>query len=125
MKFEASHRQSYYKTGDGKDESDVKAAIKLLYEKILSVISLSAKGLDAIYGDTDYQIKNQEVVLMDVCGDGDGDVSEKRNDSVTLYEVNGSANFLEINGESKVSSIKNELPTTSITTGKIIIIVPR
>jgi len=52
-KYEAKKRQNLLKTGGGIDEMEIKEAIKLLYEKIKSVIGLSVTGLEPSVGDSD------------------------------------------------------------------------
>lgn len=52
-KYEAHKRQSLYQTGGGIGAPEIKESLKLLYAKIKSIISFSAKGLDASYGDSD------------------------------------------------------------------------
>ncbi|KAJ8926272.1 hypothetical protein NQ314_021393 [Rhamnusium bicolor] len=45
------------KTGGGVNEPDVKAILKLLYEKIKSIICFSVDGLDASQGDSDMTVE--------------------------------------------------------------------
>ncbi|CAH1983204.1 unnamed protein product [Acanthoscelides obtectus] len=52
-KYEAQKRQSLYRTGGGPTIDELKAILKLLYDKIKSIISFSVDGLEPSQGDSD------------------------------------------------------------------------
>ncbi|XP_018572500.1 myb/SANT-like DNA-binding domain-containing protein 3 [Anoplophora glabripennis] len=62
-KYEAQKRQSLYKTGGGANEIDIKSALKIVYDKIKTIISYSVNGLEPSQGDSDIL----EVEDMDKC----------------------------------------------------------
>ncbi|KAJ8934922.1 hypothetical protein NQ314_013112 [Rhamnusium bicolor] len=55
--YEAKRKRNLFKTGGGVNKPDVKAILKLLYEKIKSIICFSVDGLDASQGDSDMTVE--------------------------------------------------------------------
>lgn len=124
-KFEAIRRRSFYKTGGGEDEAEVKAVVKLLYEKNLAIIALSAKGLEAAPGDSDYSECQKVPTTLDVatCGDStnQNDVIEiSSGDSFVDMDTNMSEMGCEVSTSKENKEVINELSTT---TGKGTIVI--
>ncbi|CAG9761320.1 unnamed protein product [Ceutorhynchus assimilis] len=56
-----------YKTGGGIDETNIKASLKLLYDKISSLIRISVLGLEPSEGDSDvFTVKSQKGLSQDI-----------------------------------------------------------
>ncbi|KAK4882239.1 hypothetical protein RN001_005558 [Aquatica leii] len=79
-RYFAKQRQDLYRTGGGVVEDNIRAILKLLYNKIRCIINLSVLGLEAFPGDSD-------MIATDIATDNIVSDIGKQNTEVHIFII--------------------------------------